>query len=239
MNPCPLKLQRPSWLRAFWPIPAGAVRRGAASVLAGFLVLALAVPSFAATRAARPQAGKAAPAETNGETGGGLRPVRPAKDVETRIVADKMSYLAEQQRAVFENKVHVLRPDFQLWADKLTVHMKPPARDARAKTAEGGAALPEGLATGDVDRLVASGNVRMSSEGGRSGSCSTATYLVDQGVLRMEGNPRVSDGENTITGETILYYTKENRSEVLGGGNKRVEAVFSSPSKPTREGGKR
>ena len=162
---------------------------------------------------------------------------RPAKDVETRIQADKMTYLAGQQRAVFEDKVHVMRPDFQLWADTLTVHMKEPAKGAEG-TSEGGS-LPQGMAAGDVDKLVAAGNVRMSSEGGRSGSCSKATYLVDQGVLRMEGNPRVSDGDNTISGETILYYTRENRSEVLGGTKKRVEAVFSSPAKPTREGGKR
>lgn len=201
------------------------------------LVLALAgtaTPTLAASRNKKQPAKTEQTAKT--ERTAPLAP-RPAKDVETRIQADKMTYLAGQQRAVFEDKVHVMRPDFQLWADTLTVHMKEPAKTAEG-TAEGGS-LPQGMAAGDVDKLVAAGNVRMSSEGGRSGSCSKATYLVDQGVLRMEGNPRVSDGENTISGETILYYTRENRSEVLGGAKKRVEAVFSSPAKPTREGGKR
>ena len=54
-----------------------------------------------------------------------------------------------------------------------------------------------------------------------------ATYTMDDGVLLMEGDPRLTDGENTVTGETIKYFTEENRSEVMGGSKKRVEAVFS------------
>lgn len=163
--------------------------------------------------------------------------VKPSRDVETRINADKMTYLADKQRVIFETKVHVTRPDFELWADKLTVYMKPPKKES-GKEPRPKSGLPEGMATGDVDRLVAERNVRMSSDG-RSGTCARATYTVDDGVLRMEGDPRVTDGENTITGEVIRYFTNENRSEVTGGAKKRVEAVFSSPNKSSREGGKR
>lgn len=157
---------------------------------------------------------------------------RPAKDVETRITADKLTYTANKQQAVFESRVHVQRPDFQLWADRLTVHFKPSgkAQENAADKPEKSGGLPEGMGAGELDRLVASGNVRMSAEGGRNGTCSKATYTAADGVLVMEGNPKVSDAENTITGEVIKYYTQENRSEVIGGKN-RVEAVFSSPAK--------
>ena len=161
-------------------------------------------------------------------------PPKPAKNVETRITADKMTYLADQQRVVFESNVHVQRPDFELWSAKLTVHMKPAGQDnGREK-----GSLPSGMAAGDVDKIVAEQNVRMKSEN-RIGTCNRATYTVDDGVLVMDGNPRLTDGENTISGEVIRYFTEENRSEVQGGSKKRVEAVFSSPDKPaTVRGGR-
>ena len=98
--------------------------------------------------------------------------------------------------------------------------------------------MPAGMAAGDVVKIVADRNGRMKSEN-RSGTCAKATYTMDNGVLLMEGDPRLTDGENTVTGETIRYYTEENRSEVLGGSKKRVEAVFSGSkaSSPIRRSG--
>lgn len=156
---------------------------------------------------------------------------KPAKDVETRITAGKLTYSADKQQAVFESNVHVQRPDFQLWADRLTVYLKPAAPKDSDKPK---GAIPDTMGGGDLDKLVADRNVRMSAEGGRTGTCSKATYTAADGVLHMEGDPRVSDNENTITGEEILYYTQQNRSEVRGG-KKRVEAVFSSPAKASKE----
>lgn len=163
-------------------------------------------------------------------------PPRPEKDVETRITSDQLTYVAEKQRIVFEKNVHVERPDFKLWADRLTVLLKPPKEgQAKTDTAKGG--LPEGMAAGDVDKIIAERNVRMESQG-RTGTSDKATYTMDNGVLLMEGNPRLTDGDNTVTGETIRYFTEENRSEVKGGSKKRVEAVFSGAKTPPA-GGKR
>lgn len=158
------------------------------------------------------------------------KPLRPSTDVETRITADKLTYQAEKRQVVFEGNVHVNRPDFDLRAARLTVYMKP----AKTQKNSASGSAPAGLATGDVDRLVAQGHVVMTEPEGRSGTSDKATYTVDTGVLLMEGSPRLTDGENTITGETIRYYTQENRSEVIGGSKKRVEAVFSGSRKGTR-----
>lgn len=162
-------------------------------------------------------------------------PPRPEKDVETRITSDQLTYIAEKQRIVFEKNVHVDRPDFRLWADRLTVLLKPP-KDGQAKTDTRKGGLPEGMAAGDVDRIIAERNVRMESQG-RTGTSDKATYTIDDGVLLMEGNPRLTDGDNTVTGETIRYFTEENRSEVKGGSKKRVEAVFSGAKTPAQPGG--
>lgn len=164
----------------------------------------------------------------SGSAGSG--PMKPNTDVETRITANKLTYQAEKRQVVFEGNVHVIRPDFEMRSARLTVYMKPPEAD---KTARPGTA-PAGLATGDVERLVAQGNVVMNEPEGRTGTSDKATYTTADGVLLMEGNPRLADGENTITGETIRYFTEQNRSEVLGGGKKRVEAVFSNTKKGNR-----
>ena len=160
----------------------------------------------------------------------GRNPLRPDTDVETRITADKLTYQAEKRQVVFEGNVRVNRPDFDLRSARLTVYMKPAKAEKSGKS--GGA--PAGLAAGDVERLVAQGNVVMTEPEGRSGSSDKATYTTGDGVLLMEGNPRLTDGENTITGETIRYYTQENRSEVIGGSKKRVEAVFTGSRKGKR-----
>ncbi|MEG2140760.1 MAG: lipopolysaccharide transport periplasmic protein LptA [Bilophila sp.] len=162
-------------------------------------------------------------------------PPKPDKNLETRITSDQLTYLAEKQRIVFEKNVHVQRPDFKLWADRLTVYLKPPKEGQAQKNASKGG-LPEGMAAGDVDRIVAEHQVRMESEG-RIGTSDKATYTLDDGVVLMEGNPRLTDGDNTVTGETIRYFTEENRSEVKGSTKKRVEAVFSG-SKVSPQPGK-
>ena len=161
---------------------------------------------------------------------------KPDKNVETRITSDQLTYTAEKQLVVFDKNVHVVRPDFELWAERITVYLKPP-KDKKA--AGEGSTIP-GMSAGDIDRIIAERNVRMKSEAGRSGTCAKATYTLDNGVLLMEGDPRLTDGENTITGETIRYFTEENRSEVMGGSKKRVEAVFSgSKGSPVKTGGNR
>ena len=92
-----------------------------------------------------------------------VTPPKPAKNVETRITSDQLTYLAEKQLVIFDKNVHVVRPDIEIWADRITVYLKPPKGDAQKKEGEKGG-MPAGMAAGDVDRIVAERNVRMKSE---------------------------------------------------------------------------
>ena len=158
-----------------------------------------------------------------------------ARRMPTRITADGMSYEADAQQVTFTKRVHVSRPDFEMWADKITVHLKPARK--KEPNGEGVAAVTDSLAAGDIDRIVAAGNVRLKRDK-NSGTSDMATYTMDTAVLVLEGNPRLTDGENVITGEVVRYFMNENRSDVLSGPKKRVEAVFVTSDKPTREGGR-
>ncbi len=162
--------------------------------------------------------------------------VRPARnDVPTAVKSDRMQYDAKGQVVVFEGTVYVQRPDFEMWADRITLHLKKKAArsgkdNAGGDAAQGGQSGQSGISgmdAGEIDRIVAERNVRMKREN-RTGECEKATYTVDTAVLVMEGNPVLHEGDNSIKGEVITFYTRENRSEVRGSSTKRVQAVFTS-----------
>jgi len=154
------------------------------------------------------------------------RPAEPTADLAktpTKIESDSMRYDQAAGTVVFTGKVRVKRPDFSLWSNSLTVHFAP--QDQGKVPAKGGAAPAE---AGRIEKIVARGAVRIERDG-KVGTCETATYLVQQGLFSMEGNPVLQDGPNTVTGQVVKLYFKDNRSEVLGGEGKRVEATFSTP----------
>jgi lipopolysaccharide export system protein LptA len=150
------------------------------------------------------------------------RAAEPSADLAktpTRIESDSMRYDQAAGTVVFEGKVRVKRTDFLLWSNTLTVHFAPQAKG------KAGAAPTE---AGKIEKIVARGAVRIEREG-KVGTCETATYLAQEGLFSMEGNPVLQDGPNTVTGQVVKLYFKDNRSEVLGGEGKRVEATFSTP----------
>ena len=115
---------------------------------------------------------------------------------------------------VFEGNVQAEHAGMVLKSQKITAHLN-----------DQGQAKNEG---DQIDRIVAEGSVVVTKDTAR-GTCTMLTYFVQDGVLRMEGNPVLTDGPNTVTGEVIKFYLKDNRSEILSGGGKRVEAVFTLP----------
>ncbi len=133
----------------------------------------------------------------------------------TKITSEKLSYSQEGEKVVFTGKVHVVRPDFELWADTLTAYLQPSEKKGASLATSNSA---------DIERIVAVGNVRIRRDA-RTGTCQTATYDMKKGMVQLEGNPVLKEGKNSITGDIIRLYTKTNRSEVIGG-KKRVEAVF-------------
>ncbi|MFW5487393.1 MAG: LptA/OstA family protein [Desulfovibrio sp.] len=136
--------------------------------------------------------------------------------VPTKITSEKLSYSQQGEKVVFTGDVHVKRPDFELWSDTLTAHLKVEDKSGSSLANSGNT---------EIEKIVATGHVRILREG-RTGKCEKATYDMKNGVVQLEGNPVLSEGKNSITGNIIRLYTETNRSEVIGGKKKRVEAVF-------------
>ncbi len=143
------------------------------------------------------------------------------KNVTTRVTADRMRYDPKGQFVIFEGNVHVNRPDFDLRSAKLTLYLSAAKNSGKSDSS---AAFDMG--GGKIDRIVAENDVHMTQEG-RVGECEKATYTLADGKFVMEGNPILSEKDNKIRGKVINFYTRENRSEVLGG----VKADFTTQEK--------
>lgn len=147
-----------------------------------------------------------------------------SEQVPVNITADSMRYAPSGNEVVFQGGVHVVRPDFEIWAARIAIHLS-----AAKKKSENPTGV-DNLDPGAIERIVASGGVKLAHKG-KVGNCQTATYDVAGSVFTMEGSPSLEDGKNKIQGNVIKFYVKENRSEVLGGGSQRVNATFFAPQK--------
>lgn len=87
----------------------------------------------------------------------------------------------------------------------------------------------------EVDKVEAFGNVRIVQEN-RLGVANHALYENKAGKITLDGNPKVYQGDDVVTGKVITYLVNEQKSMVTGGPNERVEAVIH-PKGKDRNGG--
>ena len=137
----------------------------------------------------------------------------------TDITSDRMTYTGQEYLVIFAGNVHVVRPDFELWSHELHVFLKPAHENDSPGQQE------------NIEKIMARGDVRIRSDN-REGHSDLLTYLPDTGIARLEGSPRLVEGQNSVEGETIILNMSDNTSEVLGGPEKRVRVIFHSESEP-------
>lgn len=147
-----------------------------------------------------------------------------------RITSDKMVYSQTENAVIFIGNVHGAQADMAIWANKVTAYFsdKNKTKDSKEHAAKDSGDKAPGDFGDKIERIVADGAVRL-VVGKNEGACNQLTYFVSDGVLRMEGNPILREGQNTVRGDIIKFYMRENRSEVLSGAQRRVEAIFFSP----------
>lgn|GEM_PF-526281 len=77
----------------------------------------------------------------------------------------------------------------------------------------------------EIERINAEGGVRV-VDPEKTATAEKATYLNDQDVLVLTGNPRVWQGDNVITGAKITVFRAEDRAVVEGDDKQRVTTVY-------------
>ena len=130
--------------------------------------------------------------------------------VPVTITADSMTYTQDKGTVKFEGSVVANHPKIEIRSKALTAELSESGGEMEA---------------GQVQRIVATGDVVITSEG-RRGECAEAVYEVQQRHVLMKGSPVLMDGDNRISGAQIEIWLDENRSVVTGSDTERVEATF-------------
>jgi len=77
-----------------------------------------------------------------------------------------------------------------------------------------------------VEKIVASGKVKILRTGGGSATADQAVYYQADEKVILTGNPVVKQGKDSVEGSRITLYLKDNRSVVEGSENRKVKAVL-------------
>jgi outer membrane protein assembly factor BamD len=119
------------------------------------------------------------------------------------ITSDKVEAYWKENLIIFRGNVIARQKDMVIYADSLEV-----------TTNEDGKG---------IERATAGGNVKI-QQGLRVAHCQKAVfYNLDQKVV-LTGDPKVSEGENIVSGDEIIVDIDKNRVEVRGGASGRGKA---------------
>ncbi len=125
------------------------------------------------------------------------------KDTAVVITADSMELRRKTNTIIYKGNVVVVRDDVEMTSDVLFARY-----DAKG---------------GGVRSVVAEGTVRV-RHGGREMTGDKAVFDGLADTITVSGNSTVRDGNNSISGDRITIYMKEDRSVVENSGG-RVRAV--------------
>jgi lipopolysaccharide export system protein LptA len=129
--------------------------------------------------------------------------------------ADNLEYFDSERRLVLVGDVDIVQNDARLRADRITLFF----------SASTGGEQQQGLASGDIERMIAEGDVfyvrpAQSARGNR------AVYDVRQDAVTFSGNVVVASEENVIRGETLVLNITNRRTVIQPDSGGRVRGVF-------------
>ena len=127
-----------------------------------------------------------------------------AKEAPVEISADHLLVEEKDRRATYSGHVELRQDDLRVNADKIVVH---------------GSA-------GTVQKVVASGKPVRLQQQQRRGTADELVYDPQSETIVLTGNASLSQGQDAISGQRVLYNLKTQRIEVEGGEQKRVESRF-------------
>jgi lipopolysaccharide export system protein LptA len=140
------------------------------------------------------------------------------KDRSSLPIAIKSNELAADNKgktAIFTGKVVAKQGDITIYADRLTINY--------------------GDKNNDVEKIEADGNVRIVQEN-RIGTAAHAVYESRQGRITLTGNPKITQGADTMSGNIITYFIDEDRSEISSGAGRPVEVLIHPTAKKSNAG---
>lgn len=136
-----------------------------------------------------------------------VSPVRAA-EAPIQIEADHMSSTEKTNTVLFTGNVDAKQKDVRIRSNEMTVYYTPAATSTGKKAAK--------KTSQQVEKLICTGNVEI-SKGEWLGTSNKMIYLAKKRQVILIDNAKAYQGQNMVSGEKIIYYLDEGRSEVVGG----------------------
>lgn len=165
----------------------------------------------------------------------------PQDEFPLHITAARLEADQKERVITFSGQVKATYGDSILYAEQLRVYYEQPPPGpkpaAAAPAPENKETSPLGdLGGGKIDRIVASGGVRVVQED-KVATGKEATYYRARDEIVLVGNPQLWRAENTLKGERIIFNLKDNRVMVESSAQKRVEAhLYPASQSPGTKG---
>ncbi|HBT97102.1 MAG TPA: lipopolysaccharide transport periplasmic protein LptA [Desulfobulbaceae bacterium] len=127
------------------------------------------------------------------------------------VEADHMTSLEKSNSVLFTGHVDARQDDVRILTDKMTVYYTPEGKKGAKAATKGGGGERK------VEKMVCVGNVKV-SRGDWLGVSREMIYLAKARQVQLIGDAKAWQGQNMVSGEKIIRYIDEERSEVLAGG---------------------
>jgi lipopolysaccharide export system protein LptA len=148
-------------------------------------------------------------------------------DEQIQIVADKLITNDAEKFAEFVGDVRASQGNFEITSERLRIYYRDDPDRNKDQTAS----------QESIERIVANGNVQISSEKYEA-KTDQAEYDLDTQIIILSGeNSTVTSGKNILTGSKITVYRKEGQITVERSPQQRVKAVFYPKEKAPDEKG--
>ncbi|TKB24241.1 lipopolysaccharide transport periplasmic protein LptA [Desulfopila sp. IMCC35006] len=128
-----------------------------------------------------------------------------ASDAPIHIEANRMSSTERTSSVVFTGNVDARQADVRIRSDEMTVYYTQSEQTKKA----------EKSASQQVEKLVCTGNVEI-TRGEWLGTAKKMTYLSRERQVILTDNAKAWQNQNMVSGDKIIYYLDEGRSEVIG-----------------------
>jgi lipopolysaccharide export system protein LptA len=145
-----------------------------------------------------------------------IRPLLAADDIPIQIEANHMLSVEKTNSVQFSGDVDAKQGNVRIRCDEMVVYYTQAGKitgNADNKSQQ-------------VDKLTCDGNVEVTKEDWL-GSSQKMLYLKKVRQVILTGKAKAWQGQNMVTGDKIVYYLDQGRSEVVGG---RPEASISPSS---------
>jgi lipopolysaccharide export system protein LptA len=145
-----------------------------------------------------------------------IRPLPAADDPPIQIEANHMLSVEKTNSVQFSGDVDAKQGNVRIRCDEMVVYY------TQAEKITGNAENK----SQQIDKLTCDGNVEVTKDDWL-GSSQKMLYVKKARQVILTGKAKAWQGQNVVTGEKIIYYLDQGRSEVVGG---RPEATFGHSS---------